>query len=178
MKYGMQLSTPYADNKYYPAIYASENLSVINGVKNTTGLGISEQDSFIEKDSGTILATSLQPYQTHYNTTDAETTKKIFKGEGTGTSNINYNLIIPAVVEEGVNVYKNYFVASRNIAPDKDKMNFSIFRIYNGAVFGRTLYYSNNSYNLEIHSLRPIISIDSKLLKGTEADGKMTWTIE
>ena len=70
-KYGNQVSSAYTSRKRYPAIYAQEKLAVINGTPNgDTGLGLSNQDAFIERTEGTngaiTTATSIQPYQTYW----------------------------------------------------------------------------------------------------------------
>ena len=93
LQYGKQEANAYiTKNSKYPTIYSQEKLSVIDGVENTTGLGMSQQNALIGRtDEGAELglistATSIQPYQTYYKTTS------VFLKEALGD---NYNLLVP-----------------------------------------------------------------------------------
>ena len=64
------------DQSYYPSIYAQEKLSVIDGIKRSTGLGMSEQKTLIGRtDSGATNGylqanVSIQPYNTAWSLTE------------------------------------------------------------------------------------------------------------
>lgn len=173
--YGKQIGSAYTSSKNYPSIYAQENLSVINGNKNTNGLGMSEQKTFIEPTDGGATrgkvtnATSIQPYQTFWWNKDPSFMQNAFQGEGNGTSNVNYNLIMSKETST------TYWVASRCVDVNS---NFCVFRvryINSGCVHGYYLDYSTSDGSGISLSICPVISLNSSLLKGSHTDG---WRIE
>ena len=108
-----QVSSAYTSRKRYPAIYAQEKLAVINGTPNgDTGLGLSNQDAFIERTEGTngaiATATSIQPYQTYWykDATFMSTAFEDYTKQDSSTANY-YNLIMPS------GTGTTYWVASR-----------------------------------------------------------------
>ena len=122
IKYGNQVSSPYATNKNYPAIYAQERLAVIDGEENDdTGLDLSKQDTFVERIEGTdghiSTATSIQPYQTYW-TQDATFMSTAFKDYKEGAN--YYNLIMP----RGTST--TYWIASRYIDVRTDFCSFYV----------------------------------------------------
>lgn len=124
-KYGEQVVEPYTSPIWYPIIYEKEKLSVIDERKNTDGLGMSEQSILIEKtengsSDGTMMATSIQPYQTYWYK-DSEFMQTAFKTASNGTN--YYDLIMP----EGEGT--NYWLASRCISNEKDKSYVGKFGI-------------------------------------------------
>ena len=69
----------YTTNKFFPAIYASEKNSIVNGILNSNGLGLSKQNSYITRTgsvkvgsntytatNGFVEPTSIRPEQTAY----------------------------------------------------------------------------------------------------------------
>lgn len=159
--YGMQIQNAYSGFKTYPKIYKNERLSVIDGVKNTSGLSISQQTDFIENDGENIITANqnIQPYQTYYNTISEDRTKNIFKGEGTGNSNLNYNLII-------VDNTTEYWIASRYIDNVSQGCYFAVGRIAEG--FLRAFYLSYSGSDISTSeasvSVRPIVKVRKELL--------------
>lgn len=173
--YEEQLTNPYSsENSMYPTIYQQEKSSVINGKNNENGLGASEQESFIEKNSngatngGIIDAESIQPYQTYYyrNQNDVQT---FFAGDGVGTSNLFYNLLMP----EGTKT--SYWIASRVIHVGDDWCNFGIRCIF----WGMNMPILSTSHNLEeqkqSYCMFPIVTINFNMLEGNHTDG---WVVK
>lgn len=115
IKNQIQLQHAYSsENSKYPIIYASENLSTINGNKKENGLERNEQEKFIEKNSnqatdGAIInAQSIQPYHTYWYKNKQET-EKIFKNIEIEPSIQYYNLFMPNGGET------KYWLASRSV---------------------------------------------------------------
>ena len=165
--YGTQLTNPYTNYKNYPSIYASEKLSVINGNKNATGLGMSEQTSFIEKtdnnatDGEITTATSIQPYQTYWYKDDSYMQTAFKTAEG----GVNYYDLL-------INTSKKYWLASRCV------MTYDIDCIYfircagkygvSGCKIFSTYWYTPVDYNL---ALFPVVSLSSSLLSAGATGG-------
>ena len=167
--YGAQTGSPYTSSKRYPSIYAQENLSVINGNKNAEGLKMSEQTKFVEATNGIVTnATSIQPYQTHWYKSDSFM-QSAFKGEGTGTSNVNYNLIMP----KGTST--TYWVASRCVGTDSYNCLFFVRIVHSGRVGAYNVCNSIGYTESGSLALCPVVSLNSTLLKGSHTDG---WRIE
>ena len=172
--YSEQTSSLYTSYKRYPSIYAQENLSVINGNTNTDGLKMSEQTAFVEKtdggasNGGVTNATSIQPYQTCWKK-DSNFMQSAFKGEGTGISNVNYNLIM----SKGTST--TYWVASRCVYASSSFCNFNIRKVDSGSVDSFLSYRSVQVEGSSNYSLCPIVSLDCTLLKGNHTDG---WRIK
>ena len=128
-KYGNQVSSAYTSNKYYPVVYAEEKLSVINGNKKTTGLGMSEQTNFIEKNANSATdgrlyaSTSIQPYQTYWYKDNAYMQTAFRTAEG----GVNYyNLLI--------NTSRNYWLASRCVNTSSSYCDFYMRTVGGGSV--------------------------------------------
>ena len=165
-RYGEQVSSAYTNNKYYPVIYAEEKLSVINGNKKTTGLGMSEQTSFIEKNAnnatdGNLYASrSIQPYQTYWS---EDTYMPTAFRTAEGGANY-YNLLI--------NSSKYYWLASRCINTFKGLCRFSMRSVNIGAIYSYDLYSSdNNNTDFAWCALFPVVSLSSSLLSGNATSG-------
>ena len=162
IKYGTQRYSAITANKGYPRIYALENNSVIDTVKNEEGLGLSEQKVFIEKtdstDKGLDVATSsLRPYQTYFtlpasdlNTALGTLYKKVL---------LNNNTYSP-----------KYWIASRCIeSASKTSCNFRINFIYNGGLDAKQLVNNlpTSSGNSESCGLFPVVQLTKDDLEAT-----------
>lgn len=162
VRYGEQDIIPYTEMKKYPAIYANENLSVIDGNKNTEGLAKSEQDKYY---TGSITAeTSIQPYQTHW----AKNNEEIKLALG-GENSIEYKLIIP----QGLNT--KYWISSRCIGTYETHCYYGVRLINEGRVTAPGIYGSQGDFDGFNESLRPVVYMNYQLLERAE-DG--TWSVK
>lgn len=166
-KYGNQVSSAYTSYKNYPVIYAEEKLSVINGNKKTTGLGMSEQTTrFIEKTDGGAsngflnASTSIQPYQTYWYKDNAYMQTAFRTAEGGANY---YNLLI--------NTSKNYWLASRCVSPGSSYCGFYMHYVGSGSVDACDVYYSNDGINDISLALFPVVSLNASLLSGNATSG-------
>ena len=170
-KYGNQVSSAYTSGKRYPAIYAQEKLAVINGTPNgDTGLGLSNQDAFIERTEGTngaiATATSIQPYQTYWykDATFMSTAFEDYTKQDSSTANY-YNLIMPS------GTGTTYWVASRCVDTYSSHCNFYVRLVSSGHVGAYDMYNSNvNTYN-DSRALFPVITLNSSLIEGDASTG-------
>ena len=167
-KYGEQVTTAYGSNKNYPTIYESENLSVVDGSKKTKGLGMSEQDTFIERtdaggtDGKKTATTSIQPYQTYWYK-DNSYMQGAFK---TATSGVNYyDLLIP----QGPSTY--YWIASRCVNANSGNCNFDMCYVNKGYVNANYMYDSGRSTNDDSNALFPVVSLNASLISKDETNG-------
>lgn len=161
---GEQIPNAYsAENSKYPSIYAMEEGSVINNNKNENGIKASEQDSFIEKDAnggingGITNAESIQPSQSYYYR-DQNAVLTFFKGDGTGTDNLIYNLLMP----DGIRT--NYWVASRGIHVSDNICNFGIRMVFWGMNMGQIATSSNLNNSVGNEKIFPIVTINFNML--------------
>ena len=165
-KYGNQISPAYTSSKSYSVIYAEEKLSVLDGNKKTTGLGMSEQKNFIEKNAnnatdGILYAsTSIQPYQTYWYKDNAYMQNAFKTAEGGANY---YNLLI--------NTSKNYWLASRCVGTDSSYCDFVMRDVYSGGVDAYYMHYSNNNTNGDSLALFPVVSLSSNLLSKNASGG-------
>ena len=167
IKYGNQVSSPYATNKNYPAIYAQERLAVIDGEENDdTGLDLSKQDTFVERIEGTdghiSTATSIQPYQTYW-TQDATFMSTAFKDYKEGAN--YYNLIMPS------GTVTTYWVASRCIATFLDDCHFDMRSVDSGSIHADVTCTSGNGIVNYSRALFPIVTLNSILIGGDITSG-------
>ena len=160
-KYGNQYGTPYTTNKYYPTMYKNEANHVI-GTKTESGLKQSEQTSLIAKTdekatNGYLKAeTSIQPYQTYYNTTDYATTASLLEGYS--------NILLP----KGSST--TYWVASRCILLDSGRCGFRVSYVSSGFFNANYVFDSGTGVNSYSRAVFPIVSLSSQLLEKA-ADG-------
>ena len=166
-QYGEQVeSVYYRSHSYYPSLYTDELLSVINGNKNFSGLGVSEQTSLIEKNSNEYLqaTTNIQPYQTYWEK-DNNFAKTAFKTATNGLS--YYNLLIPNGSETC------YWVASRCVNAYGYSCIFGIDFIENGGVASNDMFHSNidTEFDSDSGCIFPIVSLNSELISGNVESG-------
>ena len=171
--YGNQISRAYTRFIYYPVIYVQEKLSTINGEPtNTTGLELSEQNTFIERSEGTstssnigaiTTATSIQPYQTNWEKNDMQTAFKPYDEENVDKGNY-YNLIMP----RGKNT--TYWVASRSIDANADHCFCNMCFVSAGRMSTATLYYSGVEQSSS-QDLFPVVTLSSNLISGDATSG-------
>ena len=161
VKYGNQ--TPaYTTNRYYPTMYKKEINSVIDGITTKTGLTQSKQDNFIKMtDDGTTTGyfkstTSIQPYQTYYNTTNYATTAGLLEGYT--------SILLP---NESTT---NYWVASRSVDLRLSYCYFDIYRVYNGCFRASTTIVSSAGTDTFSYSVYPVIALSTQALEKT-SDG-------
>ena len=165
-KYGNQVSSAYTSNKYYPVIYAEEKLSVINGNKKTTGLGMSEQTRFIEKtDDGASngflnASTSIQPYQTYWYKDNAYMQTAFRTAEGGANY---YNLLI--------NTSKDYWLASHCVNAGSSYCNFYVCYVRSGDMNACYMCNSDGDINGGSFALFPVVSLNASLLSGNATSG-------
>ena len=171
-KYGNQVSSAYTSRKRYPAIYAQEKLAVINGTPNgDTGLGLSNQDAFIERTEGTngaiATATSIQPYQTYWykDATFMSTAFEDYTKQDSSTANY-YNLIMPS------GTGTTYWVASRCVlTPHSSYCFFDVRLVYSGGVNAGRMCSSNDGTYDNSRALFPVITLNSSLIEGDASTG-------
>ena len=172
--YEQQVSAPYSrDNSYYPSIYANERLSVINGIENSSGIGMSVQDSLIEPTDGNETdgdateghiqaTTSIQPKTTYWNKDN------IFMQTAFETANNGvkyYDLLMP----DDANTF--YWVASRCVGAYSSGCDFGVRAVINGGVGAGNVLYSNGGDGSRCCGLFPVVSLSSKLITGNATDG-------
>ncbi len=157
-KYGNQYGTPYITYNYYPTIYKNEANHVIDGTKNESGLKQSEQTSLIAKTdesstNGYLKAsTSIQPYQTYYNTTvDYATTASLLEGYS--------NILLP----KGSST--TYWVASRCVGLRSSTCDFNMHSVYSGYFSAVGLFYSDTGVSGDRRAVFPVVSLNSQLLE-------------
>ena len=156
-KYGNQYGTPCTTYNYYPVMYKNEANHVIDGTKTESGLKQSEQTSFIAK-TDEKATTSIQPYQTYYNTTDYATTASLLEGYS--------NILIP----NGSST--TYWVASRCVIlySGSGLCEFSV-SIVRGGYFGANgMFHSGAGVFGGSREVFPVVSLSSQLLEKA-ADG-------
>ena len=158
-KYGNQYTSAYTTNKYYPAMYKNEANHVIDEIKTESGLKQSEQTSLIAKTdekatNGYLKAeTSIQPYQTYYNTTDYATTASLLEGYS--------SILLP----KGSST--TYWVASRCVNLGSSYCDFNV-RIVNSGCFGAYYVFgSGTGVNSNSRAVFPVVSLSSQLLEKT-----------
>ena len=161
-KYGNQYTSAYTTNKYYPAIYKNEANHVIDEIKTESGLKQSEQTSLIAKTdekatNGYLKAeTSIQPYQTYYNTTDYATTASLLEGYS--------NILVP----DGSSTY--YWVASRCVNPYSSNCSFDVRIVGLGYFSAYRVFDSSAGVSNSSRAVFPVVSLSSQLLEKA-ADG-------
>ena len=172
--YEQQVSAPYSrDNSYYPSIYANERLSVINGIENSSGIGMSVQDSLIEPTDGNEIdgdateghiqaTTSIQPKHTFWNK-DNTFMKTAFETANNGVK--YYDLLMP----DDANTF--YWVASRCVSTFSSFCNFNVRAVYDGGVRAGYVFGSDDYDNSGFYGLFPVVSLSSKLITGNTIDG-------
>ena len=161
-KYGNQKETPYTYS-CYPTMYKNEANHVIDGTKTESGLKQSEQTSFIAKTyesstNGYLKAsTSIQPYQTYYNTTvDYATTASLLEGYS--------NILLP----KGSST--TYWVASRCVGLGSSICYFSVRNVNSGYFSANDMFYSGAGVTGDSRAVFPVVSLSSQLLEKA-ADG-------
>ena len=157
VKYGNQYGTPYTTNKYYPTMYKNEANNVIDGTKTESGLKQSEQTSLIAKTdekatNGYLKAeTSIQPYQTYYNTTDYATTASLLEGYS--------SILLP----KGSST--TYWVASRCVDLNSSHCYFCVRFVYSGYFHAYDMFASGTGVNSNSRAVFPVVSLSSQLLE-------------
>ena len=157
VKYGNQYGTPYTTNKYYPTMYKNEANNVIDGTKTESGLKQSEQTSLIAKtDEGATngylnAKTSIQPYQTHYNTTDYATTASLLEGYS--------SILLP----KGSST--TYWVASRCVILYSSYCDFHVRGVYSGSFNANYMFNSGAGVGSNSRAVFPVVSLSSQLLE-------------
>ena len=157
VKYGNQYTSAYTTNKSYPIIYKKEINNVINGTKATSGLSQSEQTSLISKtdesatDGFLKATTSIQPYQTYYNTTDYATTASLLGGYS--------NILVP----DGSSTY--YWVASRCVNPYSSNCSFDVRIVGLGYFSAYRVFDSSAGVSNSSRAVFPVVSLSSQLLE-------------
>ena len=171
-----QVSNAYTkSNSWYPSIYAKEKLACINGNKNNSGIGISEQyeNRLIEPDEnlidttkiteGKIQGESIQPTHTYYYVEYSDLETSFIEKDG-----VNYkDLLLPDVD----NTY--YWVASRCVNAYSDGCNFNVRSVRGGELNDRGMFasYGNTYYSGSDYGLFPVVFLSSELLEqGTDTD--------
>lgn len=186
---------------YYPLIYVQEYNSVINENTNTSSTlnlwtkqttPIHRTDSVSEPQAngedpitksatdywseGYVQATtSIQPKQTYWykennfmQTAFKATKEEKEEGKEDGTSkNINYSLLMT----NGSGSTATYWLASRCVILFSSYCDFIVGDVNSGNVDGRSMFFSNLDANRDSYALRPVVSLSSKLIKGTSSTG-------
>ena len=175
-KYLNQTGSAYINNRKYPIIYAEEKLSVIDGNKKESGLGISEQNGLIGRNdkgatnsTGYIMAnTSIQPYETFWYASNAFLQTAFEKLEN---GRNYYDIFLP----DGTSTF--YWMSSRCVDTFYDYCHFIISTIYNGEVGTRIGYMIDSGMYSSSDSLPlfPVVTINSNTKLGT-GDGKTAQT--
>ena len=172
--YEQQVSAPYSrGNSYYPSIYANERLSVINGIENSSGIGMSVQDGLVEPTDGNETdgdategyiqaTTSIQPKHTFWNK-DNTFMKTAFETANNGVK--YYDLLMP----DDANTF--YWVASRCVYANPRYCYFNVRAVNDGGVNADYVLFSGGYANSSYYGLFPVVSLSSKLITGNTIDG-------
>ena len=184
LPYNTQPYSALSQKKYidYPAIYAQENKSVINGQEKTGGLGMSSQDEFIERNAsvqeptsesgkvnnsatyGRVIATtSIHPYKTIWSK-GKDFMKTAFKDYEENTGNY-YDLIMP---KEGD---ISYWVASRGIRTWSWCNEFLVREVTWGVITDENIFQSGNTDGKDTNMLFPIVTLNSELIEWDGVEG-------
>lgn len=165
-------STAYTEYKSYPAIYAHEKLSMINGTVCSEGLEQSEQSVFINasegdgtgKNAGACQnASSIQPLRTALNFKDHDKAEG-YKEYKTGAT--YYDLLNPG------GSGSTYCVASRYTNVNPSYAEFGIYCWGHPGV-GMMILYESFGSNVDMTytvGLFPVVSVPLSILKGVEDD--------
>lgn len=176
VQYGNQASRAYTSDKNYPVIYAQEKNAVItksdgNVNNGETGLGLSEQTEFIEREEGTsstnsigaiTTATSIQPYQTYWYK-DETFMQTAFKDANNGVN--YYSLFMP------YGTITTYWLASRCVSARSINCYFYVGYVLYGRVQGLDVYHSDDTTVSTGRALFPVITLSSELIEGNESSG-------
>ena len=170
-----QVSNAYTKaDSWYPSIYAKENLACINGSKNNSGIGISEQyeNRLIEPDEslinttkiteGKIQGENIQPTHTYYNASYFDLETAFIEKDG-----VNYkDLLLP----DEDNTF--YWVASRCVGANSDGCNFDVRIVGGGDLRYYDVFHSYDDTNYSGYfGLFSVVSLAANLLEqGTETD--------
>ncbi len=157
VKYGEQGSDAYTSYKKYPSIYEQENNSVITpdpeGI--TKELEQSEQKNSIKAtEVGATYKeaeTSIQPYQTYYDTSNYSTTQGLL-GDKAG-------ILLP----NGSST-KNYWVASRCVDLYGRVCYFTVRLVDSGCLYAGNMFSSYGDAGSCSRALFPVVSLSSELL--------------
>ena len=159
----------YTTNKFFPAIYASEKNSIVNGILNSNGLGLSKQSSYITRTgsvkvgsntytatNGFVEPTSIRPEQTYYYM-NAETF-------ATALGDKNKEIILPKG-EQTV-----YWVASRCVDVDDGSCIFGVRRVDGGGLIDGLC--NSGGYDFSnLAGLFPVVTLKSGVISGDGAEG-------
>ena len=163
--YGNRNSTAYSQtNSKYPIIYGMEKDRKIDGKDNLGGLGLSDQETLIERkqDTGKITgvvttSSSIQPKQTYYYLSNSDFKSKLKS---------NYKTML---LPKGSST--NYWVASRCVSVNSSRCSFDVRDVYFGYLRGYYMYRSNGSTDGNSRPLFPVVSLSSKLIEGNATSG-------
>ena len=159
-KYGEQVANAYTSNPRYPSMYAKEKLNVIDGNKDTNGLGMSEQTEFIEE--AFKVAESIQPYQTYWYKDARNIQPELFK---TTTNRTNYYFLLR------LNSPVSYWLASRSVNIYSSNCDFVMCNVYDGSINANFMYDSSGNTYADSSGLFPIVSLSSELISGDATTG-------
>ena len=172
--YSEQVSNAYTkSNSWYPSIYAKEKLACINGSKNNSGVGISEQyeNRLIEPDESLINTTkitegkvqgeNLQPTHTYYLAKYSDLETAFIEKDG-----VNYKDLL---LSDEDNTY--YWVASRCVYAYLGDCGFGGRDVSGGDLDYYDMVYSDGSVGNGYFGLFPVVSLPGDLLEeGTDTD--------
>ena len=160
----------YTTNKFFPAIYASEKNSIVNGILNSNGLGLSKQNSYITRTgsvkvgsntytatNGFVEPTSIRPEQTYYYM-NAETF-------ATALGDKNKEIILPKG-EQTV-----YWVASRCVSVYDHYCSFDVRYVDGGGLYNYYMYTSGGYANNYFAGLFPVVTLKSGVISGDATEG-------
>ena len=163
--YGNRNSTAYSKtNSKYPIIYGMEKDRKINGQENAEGLGLSDQETLIERkqDTGKITgvvttSSSIQPKKTYYYLSNSDFTSKLKS---------NYKKML---LPKGSSTY--YWVASRCVSVGSSGCDFLVRGVRSGNLDDYNMYCSSGSPYSDSRPLFPVVSLSSKLIEGNATSG-------
>ncbi len=156
-KYGNQYKE-YTSDKKYPSIYAKEYQSVIDGNENKESEALNQSDQKDEIRATTDKATygykeagtSINPYQTYYNTSSYNTTQGLLKDKA--------GILLP----QGDST--QYWVASRCVDLVSSYCGLRVYGVHSGVLGADGMFSSDGSTAYPSLALFPVVSLDSKLL--------------
>ena len=152
----------YTTNKFFPAIYASEKNSIVNGILNSNGLGLSKQNSYITRTgsvkvgsntytatNGFVEPTSIRPEQTEY-----------YMDYNTFKTALGDNAEIYLPNNDGT----YYWVASRCVFVYDGSCYFGVRSVVGGRLNCDYVYISDGYANRRASGLFPVVTLKSGVI--------------
>ena len=165
----------YVVTKCYPAVFANENYSIIDGIENTQGIGRSEQNELFDLNKTYLKAeNSLNPLQTAWDKYKMNTKNFVHEKY--------YYMIFRDGVSEKEELM-SYFIASRAVNLNENNVQFELFEVGMGSTIKTNTLFNSRGGSLEYWDrVRPIVEIPINNIRIEKVNDGLTkdtaWKIE